>query len=166
MEVRWRLFDWSPPFAMTGASADILILDDSQDDCELMRWALAKADPSLIVDTCRAPDEALSRLFNEDTPLPRVVFLDIDLRHPQQSGHDVLRQLRSRPRTRALPVVVITAYRDAEEVRRSYDLGANSHVQKPNGGPELSDVIGRVGVYWGRRNLTVTEASRSAVWAD
>lgn len=131
-------------------SSEIMILDDSRDDCELMSRALKQADPSLTTTVCMEPVEALTRLFDEDVPLPRVVFLD--LRLAPGDGHEVLREIRSHPRTKALPVVIVSGSNNVDQVARSYALGANSHVHKPIAGQELSRLMGTVGRYWTRVN--------------
>ena len=131
-------------------SSEILILDDSRDDCELMSRALKQADPSLTTTVCMEPEEALTRLFDEELSLPRVVFLD--LRLSPGDGHEVLHEIRSHPRTRSLPVVVVSGSNDIDQVARSYALGANSHIHKPIAGRDLSKLMGTVGRYWARIN--------------
>lgn len=130
--------------------SEILILDDSRDDCELMARALKQADPSLTTTVCMEPGEALARLFDEEVALPRVVFLD--LRLSPGDGHEVLREIRSHPRTGSLPVVVVSGSNDVDQVARSYALGANSHVHKPIAGQDMSRLMATVGRYWARVN--------------
>lgn len=132
-------------------AADILILDDSLDDCELMKWALQNAQPQVEVDVCMEPQEALAKLFDDSQQLPKVVILDVHLNNTR-SGHDVLEELRTHERTSHLPVVVFTGRADIGIALRSYGLRANSHVLKPIEATELSETMGRIAYYWTRLN--------------
>ena len=81
------------------------------------------------------PREALDYLFcqggyaGRDARLPALVLLDLNL--PKIDGHGVLRSIRADERTRVLPVVILTASKEEEDVVRSYALGANAYVRKP-----------------------------------
>ncbi|HEX7002682.1 MAG TPA: response regulator [Trueperaceae bacterium] len=134
---------------------DILIIDDSRDDCELMTWALNKALPEVVVDVCREPQEALAKLFDESVPLPRAVILDVHL-SDHVNGHDVLREIRAHRRTYHLPVIVLTGYPDVGLSELSYQLRANSHVLKPVEAGDLSELMGRIGHYWTTLNALPT----------
>lgn len=137
-------------------AADILILDDSIDDCELMRLALRNSLPDAVVDLCIEPQEALTKLFDDSQALPKVVILDVHLNN-LRSGHDVLQEIRLHRRTGRLPVVVLTGRDDIGTATRSYGLRANSHVVKPVEADKLSVMMGRIGYYWTHLNECPSE---------
>jgi two-component system response regulator len=78
--------------------------------------------------------------------MPAVVLLDLKL--PKLSGIDVLRRLRADPRTKLLPVVVLTSSSEDEDMLRSYECGANSYVRKPVEFAAFAAAVAQLGVYW------------------
>src|SRR5689334_4582665 len=114
----------------------ILLVEDNPDDEELALLAFERSRIANELIVARDGEEALSVLRSLD-PLPQVVLLDLKL--PKVDGLEVLRQLRADPRTRRLPVVVMTSSREEEDLLRSYDLGANSYVRKPVDFAQFSD---------------------------
>jgi hypothetical protein len=106
----------------------------------------------------RIPTPPVSRDFIEalhqegefagrSTPdLPTVVLLDINL--PRVSGLEVLERLRADPRTRLLPIVILTSSDEERDRLRSYETGANSFVRKPLDFTEFAETVARLGVYW------------------
>jgi CheY-like chemotaxis protein len=77
----------------------------------------------------------------------------LDLKLPRKSGLEVLAWLRGHDTLRRLPVVVLTSSREAPDVRRAYDLGANSYLVKPVGFEALRQLVETLGLYW----LTLNE---------
>ncbi|MEB2344507.1 MAG: response regulator [Deltaproteobacteria bacterium] len=110
----------------------LLLVDDDADDVTIALRAIGRAGLPVEVETCSNGREALEALHLSEgggEPLrPQVIFLD--LRMPQVDGFEVLRRLRDAPRTRGIPVVVISSSQQPEDVRRSYELGANSYLVK------------------------------------
>ncbi|MEX2598118.1 MAG: response regulator, partial [Dehalococcoidia bacterium] len=92
--------------------------------------------------------EALEYLFGDDDErgLPRVVLLDLKL--PKLDGHEVLRRIRENPRTRLLPIVVLTTSSEQEDKIRAYSGGANSYVRKPVDFRHFNDAVRQMGTYW------------------
>ena len=78
--------------------------------------------------------------------MPTVVMLDLKL--PKLSGFDVLKLTRADPRTKAVPVVVLTSSSEDEDMLRSYELGANSYVRKPVEFSAFAHAVGQLGIYW------------------
>jgi len=78
--------------------------------------------------------------------MPAVVMLDLKL--PKLSGFDVLKRMRADPRTKVLPVVVLTSSSEDEDMLRSYELGANSYVRKPVEFSAFATAVGQFGIYW------------------
>jgi CheY-like chemotaxis protein len=122
-----------------------LLVEDSEAGAELMRIAFAERLPDSHLEVVEDGDAALERLGRGE--LPDVVLLDLNL--PGIAGHDVLAAIRSAAGAmRRLPVVVLTHSEDADDVRRSYDLGANTHIAKPHSLDGLYDVVDGLGRYW------------------
>jgi len=130
----------------------ILIVEDSRQDELLMLRVLRKANLANQIDVVRDGQQALDYLFAEGefagrtAGLPAVVLLDIGL--PRLSGLQVLARLRADPRTRLLPVVILTSSDEERDRLKSYENGANSFVRKPLEFSELAETIVRLGVYW------------------
>ena len=126
----------------------ILIVEDSIDDLDLMRLALRRAEIGAELRSARDGVEALRQL--EDAELPAVVLLD--LRLPRLDGFQVLERMRDDERLRHVPVVVLSSTDEAGDIRRAYELGANSFVCKPLGFQAAQDVVGQLGRYWAALN--------------
>jgi two-component system, response regulator len=77
---------------------------------------------------------------------PKLVLLDLKL--PKVSGLDVLREIKSKPETRAIPVVVMTSSGEERDVVDSYKLGVNSYIQKPVDFEQFRQTIKTLGLYW------------------
>ena len=130
----------------------ILIVEDNPPDEILILRALRKANLVNPIDVVRDGQQALDYLFAQgefaarNGGMPSVVLLDIGL--PRLSGLQVLGRLRSDPRTRLLPVVILTSSDEERDRLKSYENGANSFVRKPLRFSELVETIAQVGVYW------------------
>jgi CheY-like chemotaxis protein len=131
----------------------ILLVEDNPDDVELTLRAFEKSNIANEVVVAADGDEALEYLFatgrhagRDPRLLPEVVLLDLKL--PTIDGLGVLRRLRADERTRRLPVVVLTSSNEEQDVLRSYDLGANSFVQKPVDFADFIDAARHLGLYW------------------
>ncbi len=132
---------------------NILLVEDNPQDEKLILRELHKINLANTVDVARDGQQALDYLFREgefaDRPgpdLPTVVLLDINL--PRISGLDVLARVRRDPRTRLLPVVMLTSSDEESDRMRSYQNGANSFVRKPLDFSEFAKTVGQLGVYW------------------
>ena len=151
---RWRMI----------RSRIILLVEDNPDDVELTLRAFEKSNIVNDIIVARDGEEALDYLFatgrhagRDPLPLPEVVLLDLKL--PKIDGLDVLRRMRADERTRRLPVVILTSSNEEQDVLRSYDLGANSFVQKPVDFAEFIEAARQLGLYW----LVLNETSPESV---
>lgn len=129
----------------------ILLVEDNQDDIELTLRAFRKNNLSNRIDVARDGEEALKMLFEPSddgqlAPLPQLVLLDLKL--PKVNGLEVLERIRAEQRTRMLPVVVLTSSAEDIDLRRAYDLGANSYVRKPVDYQEFTEAVHQLGLYW------------------
>lgn len=141
----------------------ILLVEDNPHDLDLTMRALRRNHLANDIVTARDGAEALDFIFGRgqyegrdvlDTP--RVVFLDLKL--PKIGGLDVLRQIKSDPRTRTIPVVVITSSAEERDRIETYDLGVNSYVVKPIEFDAFMKTISELGFYW----LAVNQGPRSS----
>jgi len=130
----------------------LLVEDDVQDERLTLR-ALARIHVANAIDVAHDGAEALDYLFCRGThagrdpaALPAVVLLDLKL--PRLSGLEVLEQIRAEPRTRHLPVVILTSSDDQNDLLNSYDLGVNSYVRKPLEAGEFTRAVADLGLYW------------------
>lgn len=131
----------------------ILLVEDNSSDEELTLRALKKSNIQNTVEVVRDGAAALDYLFArgpyatrdvEDTP--QVVLLDLNL--PKVSGLEVLRAVRADPRTRLLPVVILTSSKQDQDLVDGYHLGANSYIVKPVDFVQFADAIRQLGLYW------------------
>ena len=142
----------------------ILLVEDSPDDEELALLAFQRshiANELIIVrDGQEAVDYLLGTAANagaDAKPLPQLVLLDLKL--PKLDGLEVLSRLRSDPRTRRLPIVMLTSSSEEEDLCRSYDLGANSFVRKPLEFARFAEAIHQLQMYWLVLNQSPTNRS-------
>lgn len=131
----------------------ILLVEDNPDDRILTVRALKQHNIANQIDEVRDGQEALDYLFGEgdyagrDTSVqPQVVLLDLKL--PKIDGLEVLKKMRADPRTRRLPVVVLTSSGEQQDIVSSYDLGANSYVRKPVDFNQFIEAARQLGLYW------------------
>ena len=134
-------------------NSTLLLVEDNAQDEMLMLRALRKANVANQIDVARDGQQALDYLFGigefshrKDAELPVVVLLDINL--PRIGGLEVLAKLRANPRTRLLPVVILTSSDEDRDRLKSYENGANSFVRKPLDFHEFAESVSRLGVYW------------------
>jgi two-component system, response regulator len=131
----------------------ILLVEDNDDDVELTLRALRRNRVANRVDVVRDGAEALEYLFatgsysgRDVRDTPNLVLLDLKL--PKVGGLEVLERLRDDPRTRRLPVVILTSSNVESDLARSYDLGANSYIRKPVDFTQFMEAVNQLGLYW------------------
>jgi two-component system response regulator len=131
----------------------ILLVEDNPDDVELTLEALRANRIQNEIILARNGVEAIDYLFGtgahagRDTEeQPVLVLLDLNL--PKIGGIEVLRRLRNDPRTRMLPVVILTSSKEESDVVNSYSLGANSYVRKPVAFHEFHEAAKQLSLYW------------------
>ncbi len=131
----------------------ILLVEDNPDDEALTVRALKKNKILNEVVVARDGVQALDYLFGQGphagrdtTETPQVVLLDLKL--PKLDGLEVLRRLRADPRTRLLPVVILTSSNEDQDRINGYGLGANSYVRKPVDFDAFVTATAQLGLYW------------------
>jgi two-component system response regulator len=132
---------------MTGRT--ILLVEDNADDELLTIRALQRNNLLNEVTVARDGAEALGLLFDgEEEELTRPGLILLDLKLPKIDGLEVLRRIRTDPRTRHIPVVILTASHEQEDVVAGYEGGANAYVRKPVRFSDFSDAVKAVGMFW------------------
>ena len=147
---------------MNARYGTVLLVEDNADDVDLSLIAFERAGLSAQVVVARDGVEALDYLFGTGAHAgrdvreqPRVVLLDLNL--PKVSGHEVLQRMRADPRTREVPVVVLTSSLEERDLRESYRNFANSYVRKPVNFDEFIEVTKQLGVYWTTLNRAMAQ---------
>ena len=132
---------------------EILLVEDNPDDVELTRIAFNEAKVANHLVVVRDGAEALDYLFargahavRDPAALPSIVLLDLNL--PKVDGREVLQAIREDPRTRSLPVVVLTTSTEPFDLESAYALGVNSYIQKPVDFERFVWAVKQVGLYW------------------
>lgn len=129
----------------------ILLVEDNPDDEALTLRALKKNNISNEVVVARDGVEALDWLFGTGKQAghaitPQVTLLDLKL--PKIDGLEVLKRMRSDPRTKLLPVVILTSSNEERDRLQGYNIGANSYVRKPVDFVQFTEAVRQLGLYW------------------
>ena len=134
-------------------AVEILLVEDNASDAELALHAFQKDKLANRIQVVRDGAEALDFLFcrghfsrRQFDDAPRLVLLDLKL--PKVDGLQVLEQVKQDPRTKAIPIIVLTTSREERDLVKSYKLGVNSYIQKPVNFAEFQDVVRQLGMYW------------------
>ena len=135
------------------ATFPVLHVEDDSNDILLLRCAFQKAGveapPANVGDGLEAEDYLAGRGAYSDRakhPLPSLVLLDIKL--PKKSGLEVLEWMRAQPDLRLIPVIMLTSSQNSGDIRRAYELGANSYLVKPAEIGTLVEMVKALNVYW------------------
>ena len=131
----------------------VLLVEDNPDDEALTLRALKKNNILNEVVVARDGAEALDCLLGSNGKAGRIrldqlAVVLLDLKLPKVNGLEVLRRLRADPRTRLLPVVVLTSSKEEKDLVGAYDSGANSYVQKPVEFSAFVEAARHLGLYW------------------
>jgi two-component system, response regulator len=138
---------------MNTGKLDILLVEDNQDDMDLALHALRRGKLANNIFVARDGEEALDFLFcrgvfanrSFDHP-PKLILLDLKL--PTVDGMEVLKQVKSDPRTKTIPIVIMTSSKEERDLVAGYSLGANSYIQKPVDFDQFRETVKSVGLYW------------------
>ncbi|HEX7767789.1 MAG TPA: response regulator, partial [Nitrospira sp.] len=131
----------------------ILLVEDNPDDEQLTLRALKHNNIVNKVVVVRNGAEALDFLFGTGAhegrdmrDLPQVVFLDLKL--PMIDGLEVLTRIRADPRTKLLPVVILTSSKEEQDLIAGYSSGANSYIRKPVDFTQFAEAARQLKLYW------------------
>jgi CheY-like chemotaxis protein len=137
----------------TPNQTEILLVEDSEDDLDMTLRALRKANMANHIQIARDGAEALDFIFCEGAHaarkienMPKLILLDLKL--PKVSGMEVLRRIKGDPRTKMIPVVMLTSSKEQKDVIESYGLGTNSYIVKPVDFESFAEAVQKLGMYW------------------
>jgi CheY-like chemotaxis protein len=143
--------------------AHILLVEDNRIDVELTMDALREAKLLNTIHVAPNGQEALDYLFGRGRyadrsafPMPNLVLLDLKL--PGIDGFEVLRQVKSTPILKRLPVIILTSSKEEGDRALSYDQGANSYLVKPVSFDGFLDVVQQIDGYWLALNVAPPES--------
>lgn len=145
---------------MSRREAVILSVDDSRDDAALLQAAIRESALRCRLEIVESVDEAMGYLLGRGpradrlrSPFPDLVLLDIQM--PSKDGFALLKWIRARSEEwRRVPVIMLTTGHNYEEIKRAYDLGANSFLVKPADFNELAKLLAHLVGYWLEYNKT------------
>jgi two-component system response regulator len=133
--------------------SQILIVEDNSDDLELTLHALRKGGLANHIEIARDGEQALDFLLcrgayadRSITNPPKLVLLDLKL--PKIDGLQVLQELKNNPATKAIPIAILTASREEQDLVNGYRLGANSYIQKPVDFEQFRETVKQASLFW------------------
>lgn len=131
----------------------LVMADDDEDDCLVVSEALNVACTHCTFRCVRDGAEMMDYLNRigryrhpESSPVPDIILLDLNM--PKMGGREVLKRLKTDPRFRAIPVIILTTSRELEDVKICYDLGANSYITKQSSFDEVVAAMKTLTEYW------------------
>ena len=137
----------------SGKPLTILMADDDGDDRRLTLEALREGRATSDLRFVENGEELLDYLRHQgkyttpsEAPRPGLILLDLNM--PRKDGRAVLKDIKSDPALRSIPVVVLTTSRSEEDILVSYDLGVNSYIVKPVTFEALVDILQTLQKYW------------------
>lgn len=138
---------------MAETSIEILLVEDNPNDVELTLHALQENNLTNRIEVVRDGAEALEFIFCTGAYVNRRIenslkIILLDLKLPKVDGLEVLRRIKSDPRTRTIPVVVLTSSREERDIVESYQLGVNSYIVKPVDFEQFTEAVRHLGLYW------------------
>ena len=143
---------------------DILLVEDNPEDVEITLRAFRKHQFSGDIHVVRDGEEALEYLFGTEGDTERSVcwntrLILLDLKLPKVDGMEILQRCKSDPRTKHIPVVVLTASREERDLTDTYNLGVNSYIVKPVDFSQFTETVRQLSLYWIELNRVPAEIS-------
>jgi two-component system, response regulator len=138
---------------MSENEIEIILVEDNIDDATLTKRALKSSKISNSIIHLKNGEEALDFIFSggtyenkKFTQHPKIILLDLKM--PKVNGMEVLEKLKADPSTKHIPVVVLTSSAEDPDIKKCYDLGANSYIVKPVEFENFTKTVVELGLYW------------------
>jgi len=138
---------------MDNLQVEILLVEDNMDDAEMTIRALRKKNLSNRLTHLTDGEEALNFLFGKGkfegrdiNYKPKLILLDLKM--PKIDGMEVLEKVKSNSETKKIPVVVLTSSKEDPDLKKCYELGANSYIVKPVEFESFINAVSELGLYW------------------
>lgn len=131
-----------------GTACSILLVEDNPIDIDLTQRAFARRKLIRSIQVARDGAEALAHLarWEAGAPVPMMILLDLKL--PKVNGLEVLHRLKTHPKFRSIPIIVLTTSCEEQDIQTAYQLGANSYVVKPVSFDQFTQIAGEIERYW------------------
>ena len=137
---------------MGNNTAEILLVEDDYDAVEFALLAFKKHNITNKIHVARDGVEALEHLFGtvdgNDLRNGHLKIILLDLKLPKVDGLEVLKRIKTHPKAKLIPVVVLTSSREDRDMLISYNLGVNSYIQKPVDFHQFTEVVNQIDLYW------------------
>lgn len=126
----------------------ILLVEDNPVDIDLTLRAFTKSNFNNPIIVVRDGEEAIAWIskWEKGEQIPIVILLDLNL--PKYSGLEVLKEIKSHPVFKTIPVVVLTSSSDDADMETAYKLRANSYIVKPVEFEKFVEVAAQIELYW------------------
>jgi len=132
----------------------IFLVEDNPVDIDLTLRAFKKNNLTNNIEIARDGEEAMNwiKKWDEGAAVPIVILLDLNL--PRYSGLEVLKEIKSHPEYKTIPVIILTTSDESSDIRTAYELGANSYIVKPVELDKFIEVAAQIELYWRIYNKT------------
>ena len=132
---------------------DVLMVEDSPNDAELISRALSKLNIANTIYWVKDGEEALEFIFCTGryagrSPAAHLKVILLDLKLPKVNGLEVLAKVKADERTKAIPVVIVTSSQEDNDLKEAYKLGTNSYIVKPIEAANFMKSLSEAGLYW------------------
>jgi two-component system, response regulator len=132
---------------------EIILVEDNQDDADLTIRALKKQNLANKLIHLENGADALDFIYGKGAyegrslqNMPKMILLDLKM--PKVNGMEVLQKVKSDPLTRTIPVIILTSSAEDPDIKKCYELGANSYIVKPVGFDNFAKTVAELGFYW------------------
>ncbi len=140
--------------SMQNISHPILLVEDNPVDVDLTLRAFKKQNLTNPIEIARDGEEAINLIgkWKEGKLIPVVILLDLKL--PKFNGLEVLKEIKTHPVFKTIPVVVLTSSAEDSDINTAYELGANSYIIKPVEFDKFIEVAAQIELYWTVLNIS------------